>query len=78
MDTTTIKVSVGTRDRIKSFGGATHEVTIIAALDLLDEQHFWAQADAAAAYCEALAPDEQARRKAEVAAIDADFDALDG
>ncbi len=77
MDTTTIKVSVETRDRIKSFGGATHEDTIVAALDLLDEQRFWAQADAAAEFVRALPPEEQARRKAETAEIDAAFDALD-
>ncbi len=77
METTTIKVSVETRDRIKSFGGATHEETIVAALDLLDEKHFWAQADAAGAYLRALPAEEQSRRKAEVAAIDADFDAVD-
>jgi hypothetical protein len=77
MSTTTIKVSVATRDRIKSFGGSTHEETIVEALDLLDKEHFWAQADAADAYLRALPSEEQERRKAEVAAIDADFDALD-
>ncbi len=77
MDSTTIKVSVETRERIKAFGGTTHEETIVAALDLLDEQQFWEQADAAVAYVKSLPPEEQARRKAELARIDADFDAIE-
>lgn len=45
-----MKVSIETRDRIKSFGGATLEETIVEALDALDEQRFWAQAERAAAW----------------------------
>lgn len=78
MESTTIKVSVETRDRIKSFGGATHEETIVEALELLDSAQFWSQADAAAAaYLRSLPPEERARREAIEAEIDADFDALD-
>ncbi|WP_395152871.1 hypothetical protein [Ilumatobacter sp.] len=78
MDSTTIKVSVATRDRIRSFGGATHEETIIEALDLLDAREFWAEADVAAAFVKTLPAEEQARRKAEMDELDAAFDALDG
>lgn len=48
--TTTIKVSVATRDRIRGFGGETHETTIVAALDALEEADFWARAERAAAW----------------------------
>jgi hypothetical protein len=57
---TTVKVSEATRDRIRAYGGATHEETIIAALDALDAQSFWAQAERAAT---ALAADPTARRR---------------
>ena len=61
---TTVKVSEATRDRIRSFGGATLEATIVEALDALDEQRFWEQAERAAAAFRALPPDEQAFRPA--------------
>ncbi len=48
MPTTTIKVSTTTRDRIRSFGGTTHEETIVAALDALEAEQFWTQAERAA------------------------------
>jgi hypothetical protein len=73
---TTVKVSTETRDRIKSFGGATLEETIVAALDALDEQRFWAQAEAAAAALRALPPDEITRRKAAEDAVDRAFDGI--
>ena len=47
---TTVKVSVETRDRLRSFGGATLEATIIEALDALEATRFWAQAETAAAW----------------------------
>lgn len=50
MAATTIKVSTETRDRIRSFGGATHEETIIAALDALESEQFWAQTERAASW----------------------------
>ena len=73
---TTVKVSEATRDRIRSFGGATLEETIVEALDALDEQRFWEQAERAAAAFRALPPDEQARRKAAEAEVDRAFDGL--
>lgn len=74
---TTVKVSTETRDRIKSFGGATLEETIVEALDALDEQRFWAQAERGAAALRALPPDERARRKAAEAALDRAFDGIE-
>ena len=73
---TTVKVSTETRDRIKSFGGATLEETIVEALDALDEQRFWSQAEAAAAALRELPPEELARRKAAEDAIDRAFDGI--
>ena len=73
---TTVKVSEATRDRIRSFGGATLEETIVEALDALDEQRFWAQAEAAAAWRESLTPEERAARKQRETELDAAFDGL--
>ena len=77
MDTTTIKVSVATRDRLKSFGRATYEDAISEALDLLDAEQFWAEADAAAAARRALPEAEQQRIAAIEAAVDASFDGIE-
>ncbi|MFP5489446.1 MAG: hypothetical protein ACLGHQ_14220 [Acidimicrobiia bacterium] len=74
---TTVKVSTETRDRIKSFGGATLEETIIEALDALDEQRFWAQAERAAAWRATLSEAERAERRAHEDALDAAFDGID-
>lgn len=73
MASTTIKLSLETRDRIRAFGGATYEETICEALDLLDEARFWAQADAADAYRRSLPKDEQDRLAAQEAEVDAAF-----
>ena len=77
---TTIKVSTETRDRIKAFGGDTYEDTIVEALDALDKERFWAEADAAIAWRRDLPPTERARideqDRAESAAIDRAFDAF--
>ena len=77
---TTIKLSVETRDRIKAMGGETYEETIIEALDALDKQRFWAEADAALAWRRGLPPEEQARiedaERRESAALDRAFDSL--
>lgn len=66
---TTIKVSPETRDRIRAFGGATHEATILDALDALDAERFWEQAERAAIWRDRH-PDEAAA----VAADAADWD----
>ncbi|HEV7722469.1 MAG TPA: hypothetical protein VGO60_14350 [Iamia sp.] len=72
---TTIKLSVETRDRIKAMGGETYEDTIIEALDALDKQRFWEEADAAMAWRESLPPEERAR----ITEADAELDrVLDG
>lgn len=73
---TTIKLSVETRDRIKAMGGETYEDTIIEALDALDEQRFWAQADKYAAWRKSLSPAEEAELRAEEDAIDRAFRSL--
>lgn len=70
MKATTIKLSVETRDRIRALGGATYEDTIVEALDVLEADRFWAQADAAAAWRRSLPDHERAR----LAARDADVD----
>ena len=67
---TTVKVSVGTRERIRSFGGATHEETITEALDALEAVRFWNQAEAAAAWRDRLAPAERERLAARDARVD--------
>lgn len=61
---TTIKLSVETRDRIKAMGGETYEDTIIEALDALDKERFWAQADEYAAWRKSLSPEEEAEIRA--------------
>jgi hypothetical protein len=76
MASTTIKLSVETRDRLKAMGGETYEETIIEALDALDAQQFWAQADAARAWFDSQPPDEQARIRAAEADLDAAMDRL--
>lgn len=74
--TTTIKVSVETRDRIRDFGGATHEETIIAGLDALETERFWEQAEAAAAWRATLPPEEQTRIRQREADLDKLFDGI--
>jgi len=74
---TTIKLSVETRDRLKALGGDTYEDTVIEALDLLESQRFWQQAEAAATWRRSLSADELARRSSAEAAIDAAFDGVD-
>jgi hypothetical protein len=68
---TTIEVSVETRDRIRDLGGETYEETITEALDALETDRFWAQAEAAAVWRASLPEDEQQRRREQQAAIDA-------
>lgn len=63
---TTIKVSTETRDRIRAFGGSTHEETIVAALDALEADQFWARADRARRWLDAH-PDVRDRIEASAA-----------
>lgn len=67
---TTVKVSVGTRERIRSFGGATHEETITEALDALEAVRFWSRAEEAAAWRDRLVPAERERLAARDARVD--------
>ena len=76
MASTTIKVSVGTRDRLRSYGGDTYEDTIVEALDALDRDRFWEQAEAAAAHRASLTEAERAARRAAEAEVDAAFDGI--
>jgi len=54
MKSTTIKLSVQTRDRLRSLGGETYETTILEALDVLEVDRFWSQVDAAVAWRNSL------------------------
>ena len=77
MASTTVKLSVETRDRIRALGGDTYEDTIIEALDMLEAERFWAQADAAASWRGSLTDDERAALVAREAEIDAAFDGIE-
>ena len=77
MASTTIKLSVETRDRLKALGGDTYEETIIEALELLEAERFWAQAERAAAWEASLPPDEQAEIAAREAELDELWDSVD-
>jgi len=77
MESTTVKLSVRTRDRIRALGGATYEQTIIEALDLLEADRFWAQAEQAAAWRRSLSPRERERMTLQEAAVDAAFDGIE-
>ena len=76
MASTTVKLSVETRDRIRALGGATYEDTIVAALDALEADQFWAKAEAAASHLRSLTKEERARRAEAVAEVDAAFDGV--
>lgn len=54
MQSTTVKVSVQTRDRIRALGGETYEDTIVEALDAFESNRFWSQAAAADAWRKSL------------------------
>ena len=54
-----MKVSTETRERIKAFGGATHEDTIVEALDALESERFWQEAEAGKKWFDQLSADEQ-------------------
>ena len=76
MASTTIKLSVETRDRLKALGGATYEETIVEALDALDADRFWAEAEAAGAWRRVLPTAERHRLEAHEAELDAAFDGI--
>lgn len=77
MKATTVKLSTQTRDRIRAFGGDTYEDTIVEALDALEATRFWAQADAATAWRQALPDEERARLAAREADVDRAFDGIE-
>ena len=77
MASTTIKLTVETRDRIRALRGATYEDTIVEALDALEADRFWAQAEAAAAWRAGLSPEGRAELVKRDAEIDALFDGVE-
>ena len=77
MKSTTVKLSVATRDRIRALGGDTYEDTIVEALDVLEATRFWAQADAAADWRNSLSADDRERLAARDADVDAAFDGIE-
>ncbi len=77
MASTTIKLSFETRDRIRALGGDTYEDTIVEALDALEADRFWAQAEAAASFRSSLSDGDRERLVAAEAEIDAAFDGIE-
>lgn len=76
MASTTIRLSIETRERLRALGGATYEDTVIEALDVLEGERFWARAEAAAAWRSGLSDAERRRRDDAVAGIDRGFDSF--
>ena len=76
MESTTVKVSVATRERLRALGGATYEDTITEALDVLEADRFWAQAEAAAAWRASLTADQQDAIAQSEAVVDRSFDGI--
>jgi hypothetical protein len=76
MTTTTITLSVETRERLRALGGETYEKTVIEALDALEANRFWAQAEDAAARHATLPDAERRLRREAVAEIDRAFDGI--
>ena len=76
MAATTIKLSTETRDRLKALDRPTYEDAVIEALDLLEAEDFWRQADEALVRFEQLPSDVKVRYAAESEAIDRDFGGL--
>jgi len=73
MKATTIKVSVETRERLREMGGATYEDTVVEALDALEADRFWAEAEAAAQWRQNLPSAERQLRKEAEAVVDRAF-----
>ena len=59
---TTMQLSEASRDRLRALGrpGATLEDTLVDALDALEREQFWAEAEAAQARRDAMSTDELA------------------
>ena len=77
MESTTIKLSVQTRDRIRALGGDTYEDTIVEALDALEADRFWSQAAAATAWRQSLSAEARERIAARDAEVDAAFKGIE-
>jgi hypothetical protein len=77
MASTTIKLSVETRERLRALGGDTYEDTVIEALDALEANRFWAEAESAAAWQSNLPDVERRRRHEAIAEIDRAFDGIE-
>ena len=77
MKATTEKLSIETRDRIRALGGDTYEDTIIEALDALEADRFWVQADAAVDWRRSLPENERDRLVARDADVDTAFDGIE-
>jgi hypothetical protein len=58
---TTMQLSETSRDRLRSLGrpGATLEETLLEALDALEREQFWAEAEAATARRGSMSPAER-------------------
>jgi hypothetical protein len=72
---TTMKISAGTRDRLRALGRKDQslEDVVVAALDVYETQQFWAAAETAAA---AESAQEKSARRAVERETDAWMDAL--
>lgn len=77
MESTTVKLSVQTRDRIRALGGDTYEDTIVEALDALDADRFWSQAAAAVAWRNSLSDEARDHIAARDAEVDAAFKGIE-
>lgn len=77
MASTTIKLSVETRERLRALGGATYEDTVIEALDALEADRFWSKAEAAAMWQSRLPQSERQRRREVIDEIDRAFDGIE-
>ena len=76
MASTTIKLSTATRDRIKALGADTYEDAIVEALDALETERFWAQAQRAAQWRDSLSDERRGLIEQREAAVDEAFDGL--
>ena len=77
MASTPVKISVETRERLRALGSDTCDETIVKALDALEADRFWADADAAAAWRRSLPDDDRQRLAARERSIDATFDGIE-
>lgn len=72
MPHTSIKVTTETRDRIKALGGK-YEETLIEALDLLEAERFWRQAEEGKRWLDSLTDEQRVERLARQDALDQAF-----